>query len=187
MGAQSSKLVLPLDDKLMQIWSTTQLWIIFQEGKTVPIRTSSNLLEQAEKMTRQHTLSRAGRKDATTSLLQKAPLPLHHMNGGMGTRRKDAMSVRWLVANALLLPNEWGPAAWLGVKVSLGGWASHLHMHQCTPWALLVGRLNNYCPLPRLMALPRQPPARGSNHLAELVCLDHCITFKTFRDTTLKN
>jgi len=42
------------------------------------------------------TQTGAGRKDATTSLLQKAPLPLHQMNGGMGTCRKDAMSVLYL-------------------------------------------------------------------------------------------
>ena len=40
------------------------------------------------------TQTGAGRKDATTSLLQKAPLPLHQMNGGMGTCRSKRCKYR---------------------------------------------------------------------------------------------
>jgi len=116
IGWVEVQLVLPLDDKLMQMWSTTVNRLPRRE-KSPTIRTCCNLSWTSRKRWDGNIpwADRAGRKDATSSFLAaklSSPLPSHHMNGGMGTCRKDLeyvsqqacnVSVRWLM-HALLRP-----------------------------------------------------------------------------------
>jgi len=180
--------------------------LLWEPKANEEIRTSPWLTGGHEALhIRKHTLFRAGRKDANSrgvngnwrSLCCKRLLLLGTTHewwvGNLQKRCKSRICSNtraaelcitaslkcqcggyWLMRSSdpsLYKPAsscEWGPATWLAasrvIKVSI--------------IVGLVGRQAQLLSSAQScsMALPRQPPARGSNCLAELVCLNHYYT-----------
>jgi len=125
------------------------------------------------------------RKPGTTRLLERPNAYSTWTRVGNLQKRcksslyKLAMSVRWLLANALLRPKPVQASIFLWVRAGdlTCGLARHQGLHYSGPcWS--AGSIIVLCSavFDGFAKAATSPPARGSNCLAELVCLNHYYT-----------